>query len=136
MYEKPFALEIVAPNRIVFTGEATSVSAPGVVGGFQVLRDHAAMLSALDLGPLKVKDTAGNDTLFCSGGGFLEVRDNKVVILVESAEKSGEIDIARATSARDRALSRLKGQQEGIDIARARAALSRALNRLHVAQHA
>ncbi len=134
MYEKPFALEIVAPDRVVFAGEATSVSAPGVSGGFQVLRDHAALLSALEVGPLKIKDTSGVDTIYSSGGGFLEVHDNKIVLLIESAEKANEIDVNRAAASRDRAMQRLKGSQEGIDIARARASLARALNRLRVAK--
>ena len=103
MYERSFSLEIVAPDRVIFQGEATSVTAPGTLGGFQVLFNHAPLLSSLDVGPLKVKNTQGVDTVYATGGGYLEVRENKVVVLVESAEKPEEIDVERARAARVRA---------------------------------
>ena len=133
MYERSFLLEIIAPNRVVFDGEATSVSAPGTLGGFQVLFNHAPLLSSLDAGPLKVKDTVGADTVYATGGGYLEVRDNKVVVLVESAERPEDIDVERARAARDRAAGRLKSHDPSLDVLRAEAALARALNRLRLA---
>jgi F-type H+-transporting ATPase subunit epsilon len=133
MYEKPFALEIIAPDRVVFSGEATSFSAPGIEGGFQVLVNHAPLVSALDVGELKVKSIAGADTRYAASGGFVEVRDNKVIVLAESAERADEIDIQRATAARDRAERRLRSREKDIDLERARAALYRALNRLRIA---
>ncbi len=133
MYEKSFSLEIVAPNRVVFQGEATSVTAPGTLGGFQVLFNHAPLLSSLEVGPLKMKDTQGVDTVYATGGGYLEVRDNSVVVLVESAEKPEEIDVERARSARERAEGRLKSHDPSFDAARAELALARALNRLRLA---
>ena len=133
MYERSFSLEIVAPDRVVFQGEATSVTAPGTMGGFQVLFNHAPLLSSLDVGPLKVKNTQGVDTVYATGGGYLEVRENKVVVLVESAEKPEEIDVERARAARARAEGRLKVHDASFDSARAELALARALNRLRVA---
>lgn len=133
MYEKPFTLEIVAPDRVVFKGDATSVSAPGVEGGFQVLANHAALLAALDVGEIKVKGVDGFDTRFASSGGFFEVRDNRVVVLVETAERADEIDIARAQASRERAETRLHAPAKDIDMDRARSSLYRALNRLRVA---
>lgn len=133
MYEKPFALEIIAPDRVVFSGKATSFSAPGIEGGFQVLVNHAPLVSALEVGELKVKSTAGADTRYAASGGFVEVRDNKVIVLAESAERADEIDIQRATAARDRAKRRLRSREKDIDLERARAALYRALNRLRIA---
>jgi F-type H+-transporting ATPase subunit epsilon len=133
MYERSFQLEIIAPNRVVFDGEATSVSAPGTLGGFQVLFNHAALLSSLDPGPLKVKDPGGADTVYATGGGYLEVRENRVVVLVESAERPEDIDVARARAARDRAAERLKSHDPSFDMIRAELALARALNRLRLA---
>ena len=133
MYEKPFALQIISPARVVFEGEATSVSAPGALGGFQVLCNHAPLLSSLDVGPLKVRDTQGVDTVYATGGGYLEVRDNVAVVLVESAERPEEIDVARARAARERAEARLKSHDPQFDARRAELALARALNRLRLA---
>lgn len=134
MYEKPFHLEIITPQRVVYKGEATSVSAPGVLGGFQVLFNHAPLLSALEMGKITVKDVRGDDKVFATGGGFLEVKQNRVVVLVDTAEPSEEIDVERATAARERAMTRLRSPDPDIDVERARAALLRATNRLRIAQ--
>lgn len=133
MYEKAFSLEIIAPDKMVFQGQATSVSAPGTLGGFQVLFDHAPMLSLLNAGPVKVKDPSGHDTVYATGGGVLEVRSNTVVVLVESAELPREIDVQRAEAARQRAQERLKAPDPTLDVPRAELALARALNRLRLA---
>ena len=133
MYEHAFKLEIIAPDRIVFQDDATSLSAPGVEGGFQILYNHAPFLSALEIGQIKVKDRQGVDALYATSGGFVEVRDNHVVVLVETAERAEDIDIARAKAARQRAEDRLKSRQEEMSFERARLALHRALNRLRLA---
>jgi len=134
MYEKGFQLEIVTPERVVFKDEATSVSAPGVMGGFQVLHNHAPLLSSIEIGAVKVKDTKGKDTVYATGGGFVEVRNNNVVVLVESAEAAGEIDLERAKSAEDRAKERLHSKDPSVDQIRAEAALMRAVNRQRIAK--
>jgi len=133
MYEKAFSLEIIAPDKMVYQGQATSVSAPGSLGGFQILFDHAPMISSLNVGPLKVKDESGQDTVYATGGGVLEVRSNNVVVLVESAELPREIDIQRAEAAKTRAEERLKAPDPALDVPRAELALARALNRLRLA---
>lgn len=134
MYEKPFHLEIITPTRVVFRDEATSLSAPGVEGGFQVLYNHAPFLTALQPGELKVKDKDGNDTLFAASGGFVEVNANRVVVLADAVEKASEIDLPRAEAARARAEERLLRRDPDLDVERAQAALARALNRLRVAR--
>jgi F-type H+-transporting ATPase subunit epsilon len=133
MYEKPFTLEIVSPGRVVFNGEVTSFSAPGTEGGFQVLVNHAPLLSSLEIGEMKVKSADGRDTHYATSGGFVEVRGNRVVALVEAVERADEIDVARAQASRDRAEQRLRTPTKDIDADRARASLFRALNRLRVA---
>ena len=135
MYEKAFSVEIIAPNKVVFQGEATSVSAPGKEGGFQVLFNHAPFLSSLVAGPVKVKDPAGVDTIYATGGGFFEIRDNKAVVLAESVERPEEIDVARAMAAKQRAETRLRMRDPSVDTVRAEAALARALNRLRLSSH-
>jgi F-type H+-transporting ATPase subunit epsilon len=124
----------VSPNQVVYHGEATSVTAPGFLGSFQVLHSHAPLLARLVPGPVKIKDKAGSDSLYAVGGGFFEVRDNQVTILADSAEPAGEIDKARAQEARSKAEALLREPGPEDDVAAAREALARAVNRLHVAE--
>jgi F-type H+-transporting ATPase subunit epsilon len=133
MTDKIYRLEIVTPNKVVFSGDVTSFSAPGVIGGFQVLRNHAPLLSNIAVGEVKVVDAAGSESRYATSGGFVEVHENKLVMLAETAERSDEIDVTRAEAARERARKRLADKEAGIEIERARLALHRALNRLKVA---
>lgn len=136
MYEKAFQLEIITPSKIVFKDEATSLTAPGVMGGFQILYDHAPFLSALEVGEIKVKERNGTDTRYATSGGFVEVKRNHVVVLADSVERASEIDVERARASKNRAEERLRGNKETIDVARAEASLARALNRLRISQRA
>jgi F-type H+-transporting ATPase subunit epsilon len=133
MTDKIYRLEIVTPNKVVFSGDVTSFSAPGVIGGFQVLRNHAPLLSNIAVGEVKVVDAAGSESRYATSGGFVEVHENKLVMLAETAERSDEIDVTRAEAARERARKRIADKEAGTDIERARLALHRALNRLKVA---
>jgi len=133
MYEKPFSLEIIGPDKVVFRGEATSLTAPGVDGLFQVLYNHAPLLAQLGIGPMTVKSSGGQDTDFAVSGGFVEVRNNHVVVLVDTVEAAQEIDVRRANAAKDRASGRLHEGSRDIDVERAQLALLRALNRIRVA---
>jgi F-type H+-transporting ATPase subunit epsilon len=133
MYEKAFKLRIITPNRIVFQGEATSLSAPGTQGGFQILYNHAPFISTITIGEIKVKNTNGNDARFATSGGFVEVKDNDIVVLAETAEPAGEIDTERAKSANDRARERLNLRNPNTDVDRARLSILRSLNRLRIA---
>jgi F-type H+-transporting ATPase subunit epsilon len=134
VYEKTFHLEIITPQKIVYRGDATSVSAPGVKGGFQVLYNHAPLLSEFAVGKLTVKDSSGSDRVFATSGGFVEVNSNQVVVLADTAESPGDIDVERAKAAMERASHRLRDRAEGLDVERARSAVFRAVNRLRVAQ--
>lgn len=133
MADKAFKLEIVTPKKIVFSGDVVSFSAPGVVGGFQVLKSHAPLLSNIAIGEVKLVDTSGLELRYATSGGFVEVHENKVMMLAETAERSDEIDVSRAEAARDRARKRLAEKVADTDSDRARLALFRAMNRLKVA---
>ncbi len=134
MFDRPFAIEVITPERTVLSTQAVSVSAPGVEGGFQVLCDHAALLSGLEAGRVTVRTAEGPEQVFATSGGVLEVRDNKVLLLLESAERPADIDVSRAEAARDRARERLAHRTAEIDVIRAEAALRRALNRIVTAR--
>ncbi len=133
MAEKAYKLEIVTPKRIVFSGDVTSFSAPGVVGGFQVLRSHAPLLSSIAIGEVKFVDGSGNEWRYATSGGFVEVHENRVMMLAETAERADEIDVGRAEAARERARKRLAEKGADTDLGRARLALFRAMNRLKIA---
>jgi F-type H+-transporting ATPase subunit epsilon len=134
VYETTFHLEIITPQKIAYRGDAASVSAPGVMGGFQVLYNHAPLLSEFAIGKLTVKGPTGSDRVFATSGGFVEVNSNQVVILADTAESPGDIDVERAKAAMERASRRLRDRAEGLDVERARSAVFRAVNRIRVAQ--
>lgn len=77
-------LEIITPDRKVYSGEVTSVSVPGTNGRFEMLNNHAAIISTLLNGKVKVKDKEGVKT-FDVKGGVVENQNNKIVILAEGA---------------------------------------------------
>ncbi len=132
MTGKEFELQIVTPKRVVYRASVESFSAPGVVGGFQVLHSHAPLLSLLKVGEVKVRDAEGSESRYATSGGVVEVRNNKVVMLAETAERSDEIDVERAKLSATRARKRLAERPEGVDVERARVSLLRAMNRLKV----
>lgn len=130
---KSFHLDIVTPSRTVFSGEVDSFTAPGVIGSFQVLFNHAPLLSSIGIGEVKLKAENGGVTRFATSGGFVEVKSNKVVLLAESAEEENQIDIERAEKAKQRAEERLRQKNDDVDYDRAQAALLRSVNRLKIA---
>ena len=134
-------VDIVVPDRHVFQGSAEIVRAPGVEGSFEVLKDHAPMIAAFGVGPLIVKtadahryaDMFDDRIIFATSGGFLEVLDNRVTIIAETAEPASEIDVDRARNAEERALRRLGDGEPTVDQTQAEEALERARNRVRVA---
>jgi F-type H+-transporting ATPase subunit epsilon len=132
MAGKTFKLEIVTPKKVVFNGDAQSLSAPGVMGGFQVLVDHAPMLAEIGVGEVSLRDAEGNLSQYATSGGVVEVKYNHVILMAESAERADEIDSKRAEAARDRAKQRIAEFKPETDIERAKSALRRAANRLKV----
>ncbi len=134
MAEKAFKLEIVTPKKVVYSGDVESFTAPGVVGSFQVLYNHAPLLSSIGVGEVKLRDAQGNEVRYATSGGFVDVVKNNVTFLAETAERANEIDVDRAHAAKERANKRLVERNVETDTDRARIALSRALNRLKIAQ--
>jgi F-type H+-transporting ATPase subunit epsilon len=132
MGTQTYTLDIVTPTKIIYSGEVTSFSAPGLSGGFQVLINHAPLLASIGIGEVKVVDASGITLRYATSGGFVEVKANKVVLLAETAEKFDTIDVQRAEASRKRAVERLE-KKEHVDEERARAAMARALNRIKVA---
>jgi F-type H+-transporting ATPase subunit epsilon len=126
-------VEIVTPDGIVFTGDLKACTAPGASGQFQILSGHAPYLANLQIGEIKILNNDGQKILATSGG-FLEVQDNIISIIVESAEYADGINIDRAKEAEKKARKRLE-EKGDIDFKRADFALLRALNRLKVSSY-
>ena len=82
---KKITLHIVTPVKVVFSGEATALTAPGIEGLFGVLPDHAAMVSALGKGTVRVQNHSEVET-FSIEDGFLEVADNQVRVLTTQVQ--------------------------------------------------
>lgn len=124
-------LEVVTPDKTVVSAEVEMAVCPGVEGEFGVLPQHVSLLSALKIGELRYRAGGKDENLFISGG-FADVNNNVLTVLVESAELAADIDAARAQAAKERAERRLAGQEQEVDLTRAEAALQRAVTRLHV----
>jgi len=128
----PLLLEIVTPERLAYSDEVDSVTLPGAEGELGVLPHHAPLLSTLGIGELTYRQGTTQHHLALTGG-FAEVRNDKVIVLADTAELPQDIDRGRAERARERAEQRLSGRsQDETDYARAAAALARAVTRIQV----
>ena len=134
----PLTVEIVTAERVVRVERGVdALIAPGSEGQMTILPRHAALMTMLDYGELIFR-RAGEEHRFAIGGGFMEVRHDRVTVLADAAEAAEEIDQARAEAARARAQEAVKRAREQgateADLARAQAALQRSLIRLRVVQ--
>jgi F-type H+-transporting ATPase subunit epsilon len=129
----PLTLEVATPTRLAVADEVDEVVVPGREGYFGVLPGHAPFLTTLGIGELTYRKGRGEFHL-AVGGGFAEVRNDKVIVLADIAERPDEINRERAEQAKGRAEQRLAGRAaEDIDYTRAMASLLRALTRISVA---
>jgi len=79
-------LEIIAPDQKLYSGEVDLVQVPGSKGSFEILRNHAPLISTLDEGRIKIVDVKGGTTFFEVNGGVIEVKNNKIIVLAETAK--------------------------------------------------
>ncbi|MFC4812664.1 F0F1 ATP synthase subunit epsilon [Paenibacillus sp. GCM10023250] len=128
-----FLLEIVTPERKVYAEDVNMVIVKGSEGEMGILPNHIPMVTPLKIAPVTIKQKNAEEKVAVNGG-FLEIRKDKVVILAESAELPGDIDLARAEAAKQRAEQRISGRKDEYDQVRAELALQRALNRIAVKQ--
>ena len=128
-----FSVEIVTPIKVLNQENVSYIRCPGLDGSFGVMIKHRECVIALDVGEIKIK-TDGNTEWYATSGGFAEIGSTKVELLLESIEKSNEIDVKRAAEALERAKDRKNNPQEKIDNIRLEASLTRAMNRLRVSK--
>ena len=79
-------IEIITPEKSVFEGDVRSMKVPGRKGSFQVLKDHAAIVSTLIEGPVELTENDGSVSSFLIKGGVVEVHKNKIILLAESVD--------------------------------------------------
>jgi len=131
-------LRVITPDRIVIDTAAGSIRVPAADGSLGILRGHAPMVAALDVGPLLYRVGSDEHSVFVSGG-FLEVRDNTVRVVSEAGERPEDIDEERARAAEARARKRLDEERASgadLDVLRAELSLRRAQERLRTKRYA
>jgi len=130
----PLKVDIVTAERLVYSEEGVErLIVPGVEGELGVLTLHAPLLTMMQPGVLRIVK-GGDEVEMAITGGFIEVRQNRVTILADAAERAEEIDTVRAEEARRRAQRLLEERVAEEDLARAEASLARALARLKVVE--
>jgi F-type H+-transporting ATPase subunit epsilon len=128
-------LKIITPEATVLeTDSAEHVVLPGASGELGVLPGHIAMVTGLQVGEVRA-ECADETARLSVSGGFAEVLSDRITVLADTAERSEQIDIARAREAQRRAEAHLGREDADADVLRAQAALARAINRLRVAGH-
>lgn len=126
-----FYLEIVTPDRNFFSGDVEMLIVKTPEGEMGVLGGHVPMVVAIAIGPIKIKKDGEWLEAFLSEG-FMEIKQEKTIVLADTAEWPDEIDINRARAAEERARERLQRQLSQVEYIRSQAALQRAVSRLKV----
>ncbi len=132
-----FEVVILSADRTLYSGNSTSVVAPGIAGSFGVLPGHVPMVTALQTGELVITDEKSDIKRFAVSGGFIEITAEKTLILADSAELAEGIDIERARRSHERAMERMNSSdhlEHEINVERARLSMLRALNRMRVVE--
>lgn len=122
-------VELVSPERKLFSGEAVLVVARPSDGDAAFLPGHAPFLGLLGTGVVLIRTTDGTDIRAAVHGGFIEVRNNRVTILSDVAELASDIDLNRAAAAK----ARIESKQHELSDAEASGALRRAHVRMELA---
>jgi len=126
-------VDLVTPYKKILSEEVDEITATGALGEFSVLPGHAPFLTSLKIGEFTYKK-GGQFYHLALNWGYFEVEDDKVTVLVETAERADEIDLERAKAALGRAEEALKGlSPEDKSYKIQEAALERALIRMQVA---
>ncbi|MGX8796376.1 F0F1 ATP synthase subunit epsilon [Fusibacter sp. JL298sf-3] len=130
---KKFMLEVVTPDRVMYSDETPMVIVRTTEGDTGILYDHEPLVAPLKIGSLRVKDDSGNFKWAACSSGFVTVDQSGVKVIVDSAEWVDEIDLERALRAKERAEQRIRKESpKEVDLLRARAALERAINRIRL----
>ena len=128
-------VEVVSSEKLLYSGEASMVVAPGMMGELGIMPQHVPLLTQIKPGVLKINLPDGGEELLYIAGGVLEVQPDKVTVLADVAERSEDLDEARAEEARQAAEAKLRDGTAGdMDYAQAQAELARAAAQLQAIQ--
>lgn len=129
---KKIDLKIITHEQEVFNERVDAIYSKSVEGEFGILPDHQPFMAALDIGVTRT-EADGKMEYFTTMGGIFQFKDNQALILTDLAEKSSDIDVTRAKSAKERAEARIGSHEVEVDNARAQIALAKAMARLKAA---
>lgn len=124
------SVEVVSPSQVVATAEVEMVVCRTVGGEVAFLANHLPFLGALEPCVVRLVDEDGSELALAVSGGFVEVRDNHVIVLADDAERGEDVDVEAARAEREAAAARLR---DDADDAAAGAALAVATARLEAA---
>ena len=125
-------LKIITHEKVVFDSEIDELVIHTTSGQIGILKDHIPITTSLEVGVTKAK-IGDKYRYFATMGGVFQFRDNQATILTDVCEDGSDIDVTRASAAKERAEARLKESDANIDANRAQAALARSLARLQAA---
>ena len=125
---KTFYLKIIASDGVFFEGRVRQIIIPAPDGAKGIMANHEDMLIAVDIGLAKVELPEGHEAVV--GQGFAEIVNNRVTLIVETAEKPEDIDLRRAEEQKERAEEQLRQKQSIQEYYHSQASLARAMNRL------
>ncbi|MFW6378158.1 MAG: F0F1 ATP synthase subunit epsilon [Bacillota bacterium] len=126
-------LDITTPRRVVYSNEVDMLVARAIDGNIGIMPGHTPLVTALENSVIRVKND-GKEIPIPISDGFLEVKPDKINLIVRTAELPEEIDLQRAKKAKERAERRLREEQSKLEQARAEAALDRAVSRINAAK--
>jgi F-type H+-transporting ATPase subunit epsilon len=112
---KVLKLKIATQARLVEEKEIEKITIPTTCGVITVFKDHIPLIATLCPGILSIVDEKGSLTEMAVSGGFLELHDNELTILADTAERADEIDVERAEEARKRAADAKQTQRKSMD---------------------
>ena len=128
-----FYLKIISANRVFYSGRCRSLIVPEYDGQKEILAHHEDMVIAIDDGEMRFQPEGSENWEYAVVGmGFVEIVNNRVTLLVETAERPEEIDVARAREAKERAEEQLRQKQSIQEYHMNQMALARAMTRLKV----
>lgn len=129
-----YNLRVIAADKVFFSGRCESLIVPAFDGQKEILAHHEAMVIAVDDGEMKFRpEESGDWQKVVVGKGFVQIANNRVTLLVETAERPEDIDIARAREAKERAEEKLRQKQSIQEYYHSSASLARAMSRLKAA---
>ena len=127
-------VDIVSAEAAIFSGLATMVFAPGVMGELGIMPRHAPLLTKIKPGEVRIRTEDGNEEFFYVSGGMLEVQPHGVTILADTAARAKDLDEAAAQAAKERAEQALRDKKGDIDLAEAEAQLAEAIAQIKAIQ--